>query len=443
MINGMSLRNILKLIMMDRMQVSPSGPEMGPSFEPALYAGSFLPDSPESGNRLVRASKSQTRENHGEKQAIFNPGCFTVIQFREWSDEWRVRTQIETSSQQPQAPEGERSTDMLTDRAARKIADSCHYMALQKGGFSTFVTGTFSEEKRQAIAAGETSIQREVTRTMDAMKKMYLRGWQRESGEKIAPAGAEFCYLWVVEIPKNEQGEDNPHIHLMLNWRVEKKLFSEWAERIERLWANGYFHLEKIKDPLCAGAYMAKAAGYMTKAQNDDSQGKVKGNRYGISKPARAPDWCTMSRTEYGIMARLIADMHDALSTKYGAEYEARRRLNRELSETPKGTRKRRDIGQKLQKVRERISKIPVVCSQYQIVLKGGDSFGKFIDWAGSQGWGQTSGRPDNLWFSRFKNRMRARKERRQLWLMKLSDEEFNSSKSWYEQYSNSELVAI
>ena len=105
-------------------------------------------------------------------------GCKTIIQFREWSDEWRIMTRVDgTVSSPPPLQAGDRISKMLSNRAARKISDSCSYMASQSKGFQTFVTGTFSQEARDRIDAGETTIQKEVTRTMDAMTKMYQRGW--------------------------------------------------------------------------------------------------------------------------------------------------------------------------------------------------------------------------------------------------------------------------
>lgn len=427
-------------------------------------------------NRLVRAAKSRTRlvaskipeekkpdnrewvadsrtgemtfaelQEAGEpvhQREIKGSGKFTVIDYREWSQEWRVRTRVDAPAEQPVVNTGNRETTMLTHRAARKIADSCHYMALHKGGYTTFVTGTFDENSRAAIKTGETTIQREVTRTMDALKKMYMRGWQMKSGKKIAPAGSEFCYCWVVEIPKNEDGEDNPHIHMMMNWRVERGQFDDWAERLEGLWGHGYFKLEKIKDPLCAGAYMAKAAGYLTKAEGQDDQGLVKGNRYGISKPARAPLWCCMGEYELGVMGRLISDVFDGLTARHGEDFAERKRLNAELDKAEKGSKARHAIGKQLQKVRKKLNALPVIASKYQLTIKSEAAFTRFIGWAQSHGWSESE-KPDSIWFAEFKNRMRRRKEYRRRKAMRISEYEWIRAVKYYSNWIPSELESV
>jgi hypothetical protein len=300
-------------------------------------------------------------------------GCQTVIEFREWQEAWRIRTEVDcTTGTVPPSQSGLRESEMLTARGATKIAESCEYMHMKHGGFKTFVTGTFREDIRAKIAAGETSIQREITRTMDAMQKMFQRGWTTSTGERVAGHGAGLPYLWVVEVPDNSEGEPNPHVHMLLGWAVPFRLFKEWSTRIESLWGNGYFHLEKIKDSSCAGAYMAKAAGYLCKAQDKDTQGVVKGNRYGISATARAPAWVAISRAQIHTMGQLIYDIYDHLTVKYGDKYRERKLLNAKLAETPKAKKDlRQKIGKRLARVRQELNAIPVRCNKYQLVVKG------------------------------------------------------------------------
>jgi len=310
-------------------------------------------------------------------------GTMAIVEYREWAEEWRIRTQAEcTSGQLPPSNEGERESINLSMRAAKKIAESCEYMYLQKGGFKTFVTGTFSPEKREAIERGETTIQKEVSRTMEALQKMYQRGWKTKAGDRVQGHDEGLPYLWVVEVPKNENGEDNPHVHFLLGWRVEYAHFAEWAERIERLWGNGYFHLEKIKDSACAGAYMAKAAGYLTKAAGMDNQGVVQGNRYGISESARAPDWVTLTKSQLHTMGQLIFDIYDHLSVKYGEKYRKRKALNKALSDTPKENKPaRKRIGEKLAEVRSELKKIPLRCNRYQLIVRGSGNASFLFGW--------------------------------------------------------------
>lgn len=325
-------------------------------------------------------------------------GCSTVIQFREWSDEWRVRTQVEAGMTAPPTQAGERISELLSSRGAKKIAESCEFMSLKKGGYKTFVTGTFSTEARQRIDRGETTIQKELSRSMDALQKMYTRGWVTSTGEKVAGHSDGLCYCWVVEIPKNKEGGDNPHVHLLMGWRVDRRLFDDWAARIERIWGNGTFHLEKIKDCNCAGAYMAKAAGYLTKAEGADNQGKVRGNRYGISEPARAPDWVTVKKAQLHSMGQIISDIYDHLTVKHGAQYRERARLNRALADAPKEAKNtRQKIGERLQAVRAELKKIPVRCNRYQIILKGYGAASTFFAWAKGEKFTRHAWVPDSL----------------------------------------------
>jgi hypothetical protein len=404
---------------------SPAGP-LDPAFVYAdgLYAGALRPLpalSEAQRTRLVRGPKCPTAEKllnnayleHKKNQFFYrsalvdplNPswesavvaehevqpeevplntiGAKTVVEFREWAEEWRIRTEVETTSGQlPPENSGARESVMLSDRAARKIADSCEYMAQCKGGYKTFVTGTLAPEARERWASGETTIQKEVSRTMDALQKMYQRGWTMSDGTRVPGQDGKLCYCWVVEVPEKD-GVKNPHIHMLLGWRVPFSQFNDWAAKIEGIWGNGYFHLEKIKDSQCAGAYMAKAAGYLSKAADNEDQGLVRGNRYGISSEARAPEWVKVSEKQLHIMGRLIADIHDHMTVKYGKQYAERKKLNQKLAETPKEDKgKRKRIGERLAEVRAEIKKIPARCSKYQIVIKGLANMGQFFTWA-------------------------------------------------------------
>lgn len=310
-------------------------------------------------------------------------GCRAVFEFREWCDEWRVRSEVDGQNLNPPEQAGERISEMLSSRGATKIAESCAYMAECRGGFKTFVTGTFSTEARERVANGETTIQKEVSRTMDAMGKMYRRGWTRSDGARVDGIDNTLSYSWVVEVPKNEEGEDNPHVHMLLGWRVAYSDFEDWSKRIEGLWGNGYFHLEKIKDSTCAGAYMAKAAGYLSKAAGDDTQGVVTGNRYGISACARAPGWETYAIQQLHCMSQLIVDVYDHLSVKYGEKYRKRKKLNSALSAIPKEKKAlRQRVGKKLAEVRQELNKLPVRCNKYQVLLRGKGAFYRFMNWA-------------------------------------------------------------
>jgi hypothetical protein len=331
---------------------------------------------------------------------IQGAGRFTVVTQREWSGEFKIRTEVEQPAASPPLQSGERITKELSMRGAVAISDSCHYMAKKHGGFSTFLTLTFDDDARGRMAAGESTIQKEASRFFDGIQKMYQRGWQAKTdfqSIKMPANDHKLKYCWVAENPLNATGEDNPHLHVLMDWRVPFAVFEAWTKRIEGIWGQGFAHLEKIKDPEQAGAYMAKAAGYMTKAQGASDQGEIRGNRYGISADARAPEWSLVGRYELGIMGHLIADVYDFFGFKYGPKYKARKKLNEALNvakatakdlkdtkqrQTPEQLARRAKIGHKLQKVRAAINELPAVSSKYQILIKSKTAFDEFWAWA-------------------------------------------------------------
>jgi hypothetical protein len=342
--------------------------------------------------------------------------AYAVFSYREWSDEYRVRSRIQTS-EKPTPPEnyGQRITQMLSQRGARKLAESCAYVASQFQGYTTFLTLTFNQEQRDRVLAESnycrlsdkvliepTTIQKEVSRLCDSLTKMWQRGWLAEfavNGQRIACIGKNgeclgekgrpdqpLLYCWVAEAPDNEYGEPNPHVHMLIRWRVPKIIFRAWAKRIESIWGNGFATLEKIKDGQAAAAYMMKAAGYLCKAQGKSDQGIIKGNRYNISREARAPDWVVIEEHELYNMSRLIVEVHDHLTEHYGRQYAMRRALNQKRDSFPKGSKMRKAIDKNLMEVRRELNALPVVANKYQLILKGKQAFCEFIAWACSPG---------------------------------------------------------
>jgi hypothetical protein len=120
----------------------------------------------------------------------------------------------------------------------------------------------------------------------------------------------------------------------------------------------------------------------MAKVAGASDQGRIRGNRYGISKPSRAPDWECIGLYEAGIMGSLIKDTHDFFSYLYGHHVKARKQLNEKLAEAPKRSRARRSIGAALEKVRGVLNALPAVAAPYQITFKSLDAVKTFIDWA-------------------------------------------------------------
>ena len=488
-------------------------------------------------NRLVKAAKSPTDRFPGLTGAYFNrpaprrkpeaveleaespnytpdlttPGTWAVVEKRPWAGEWRLRMETRPGAG-VQTPDnsGDRITAMLSERGARKISESCYFMACQRGGFSTFATLTLTTEAREKLArrvvvpmfpvgkggfpaipaeparakqgrlsvqyqtngetpaynvaeinhqAGEVrhpesgalytpmkmgwawSVQKEASRFFEAANKMYTRGWQyqNDKGETVKVPGSRKCvptrrtattdgnavtwladgpytpirfkpeplaYLWVAENPDRideETGEylgENPHLHLMMKWRVPYRHFEAWAARLEKLWGHGFAHLEKIKDPQKAGSYVAKAAGYLSKAQGKTDQGEIRGNRYGISSRARAPGWIECERHQVGMMGWLMAEAHEAWQRKHGKKIARREYLKKKLSGGEIRTKagkivelleekrpgKRKEIGEKLEEVRREIEPLPRY-SKYAALFKSEEQKDRFFRWATRKGW--------------------------------------------------------
>ncbi|KLU98739.1 hypothetical protein ABT56_23125, partial [Photobacterium aquae] len=203
----------------------------------------------------------------------------------------------------PDPQSGERYTEKLTQRAVTKIFESGAYVSVREGGFATFLTLTFSNEQRNAIFGGDTTLGKEVSRFLDGIKKMYQRGWLGTDKEgqpfELDGIADPFHYIWVAECPANENGEPNPHVHLLMNWKVEKEHFTAWSERLEGIWGHGFAHLERIREPKAAGSYLIKAVGYAAKGDNAN-QGLIRGNRYNIARCSRAPGWECIASFEAG-----------------------------------------------------------------------------------------------------------------------------------------------
>ena len=494
--------------------------------------------------RLVKASKSPTDRFPGMTGAFFNrpaprykpapieleqeaphtakdlnqPGTWAVVERRDWCGEYRLRMETRPGAG-ARTPDnaGDRITAMLTERGARKISESCYFMACQREGFSTFATLTLTPEARnklrrlewQASAkiedgylladpvhldpvrasqgmfgpkfTGENqtanqgfhrmnvggpfalldtesgrpytpikqqwvwSVQKEASRFFEAANKMYTRGWQyrTEAGDVVKVPGSRQCipkkrpllkndqfdapatpiefapeplaYLWVAENPDRideETGEllgENPHLHLMMKWTVPYKHFDAWAVRLEKLWGHGFAHLEKIKDPQKAGSYVAKAAGYLSKAQGKTDQGEIRGNRYGISSRARAPGWIETERHQVGMMGWLIAEAHELWSEKHGEKIQRREKLKCQL-EAANDPGQRQKIGKILEATRKEIEPLPRI-SKYAALFKSEDQKDQFFRWAKGRGWEE---KPQcSLWLTEWRKAQWARREYR------------------------------
>ncbi|MCW8330887.1 hypothetical protein MD588_19010 [Photobacterium sp. SDRW27] len=74
---------------------------------------------------------------------------------RDWSGQYKIQYYTQTpSSAAPDAQQGDRYTEKLTKRAVSKIFESGAYVATCHGGFTTFLTLTFTKEQRARIMGG-------------------------------------------------------------------------------------------------------------------------------------------------------------------------------------------------------------------------------------------------------------------------------------------------
>ncbi|WP_240205664.1 hypothetical protein [Vibrio sp. CyArs1] len=367
--------------------------------------------------------------NENGKRARGEPNkvpTFVQLMHRDWNETYKLQVITETpSGNAPAENVGARFTEKLNPRAVSRIFEAGAYTAACHGGFTTFLTLTFSKKKRLELFGGmldeadcqtmgshhpiqykrnmvtsypkrgekkiwdpitdiggeyitvptkdspyprvmnrgsiiagpycdikqkpekeftmekglETTIGKEVSRFLDAAKKMYQRGWVADHTTQIDPESgskysdlknhkvpmhvqpsiegptvipADFHYIWVAECPANEDGEPNPHVHLLLRWSVPEPLFSPWAKRLEKIWGHGFAKLERIRKPTAASSYIIKAVGYAAKGANA-GQGLIRGNRYNIARCSRAPDWECLAAFETHNMTAIIREMGSRL----------------------------------------------------------------------------------------------------------------------------------
>ena len=252
--------------------------------------------------------------------------------------------------------------------------------------------------------------------------------------EQSATKKPVFDYLWCAEAPhtgdKNESkkykwgdvecigqnermypwgkvssvGEQNYHAHVLMRWNVEPVFFHEWAARIEGLWGQGFVTIERIKNAKAAASYLLKALGYMVKG-GEGSQGEIRGNRYNISKHARAESWENCATHEAQHMYGLIQEYTQGLEAKKERKLFKQVELKKTLGtiEKLKNVNKKdfsekraqfiEKLEQKLETVSEKISEISTELNGN--FARGGvakfaneSAFVGFIDWAiGVRGW--------------------------------------------------------
>ncbi|TKF95715.1 hypothetical protein FCV71_15255 [Vibrio lentus] len=394
------------------------------------------------------------------------------LQKRDWSGQMRAQIVTQTpAGNAPEANSGTRYTEKLTPKSVSNMFESGAYVAQCHEGFTTFLTLTFTPAQRHAIFGAmdegidadgpftpveferdtgdlipgkdglytqlpkqpfkiikplDTSIGRETSRFLDGSKKMFHRGWYTEDGDyvsgqfkaKPSPFGpdrekADFHYMWVAESPINEDGEPNPHVHLLLKWTVDKKHFKDWAKRLESLWGHGMAHIERIRQPKAASTYLIKAVGYAAKGNNAD-QGLIKGNRYSIARVSRAPSWETLASFEADNITAVIRELGYKLEQWKKPLLRTISRINKQKAQTVKASSIAKQQGKPedhLKKLQSRIIRLEHAAkkttqemksrqmhassgNRFSITFDGDEAkerMDNFLMWAaGARGWSMT-----------------------------------------------------
>lgn len=257
---------------------------------------------------------------------------------------------------------GDRWTRTLSARGQKAIKDSSEYLGRVGLGYQAFVTLTLTAEQRAELDRWDYELKRgdDERRTLGALAGDWINvlqqryrngqtfaghyrrhGKQRKGGGyraqgstwrgyveaptksapwtpitwqpefKLPARGRAFQFTWVAEAPTNADGKRNPHIHVLTNWTVKAHQFHAWARWIEAAWGKGFAKIEKIRKPRAAGAYLLKAAGYLTKGGKGE-QGEIRGNRYSVGERARAPRARTVGRYWSEVIRDIIGLGHQA-----------------------------------------------------------------------------------------------------------------------------------
>ncbi len=363
-----------------------------------------------------------------EDEAKKQVGIYAVHQYRKWSDEHRIIHKIAAPYSIPPANSGRRVSKHLTNNAARKMSSSCEYVSLKKGGYTTFLTLTFDAEARKRLSNGGT-VQREVSRFFDAAQKVYQRGWdcELENGdfERVEGKKDKLDYLWVVENPESytdlKTGEiiGNPHLHVLMRWNVDYSQFKSWAKRIEKIWGQGFAHLEKLKSRKreTAAAYLMKALKYVAKAANGADQGIVHGNRYGISKSARAPEWDTLYCFAWCKLGKLIEEARFKQNQKRKPLEKKRDDLKVQLSEA-KTKKQKSAINKMLEKIKDKIKKEKgdIYYGRNRVLCQGGKAKDLLFSWFKKKGF-EWFDKPLSLYSYYLNKKLKKEKEKMQAFI--------------------------
>lgn len=219
-----------------------------------------------------------------------------------------------------------------------------------------------------------------------------------------AEAGAPFTlvkyqleplrYCWAAENPKNDKGQDNPHIHVNIDWQVPLGAFRDWAARLESIWGQGFANIQRLRDPAAAGAYLLKAAKYLSKG-TEEGQGWIIGNRYFVSSTARAPKFQSVAVLPYGklplLMEHAAEHQRETLAPLRRARDAAREAIKQATEQ--KNKKGRAILTGKLKELARQIDGRQIVAGKWQMLMKGTAALWRFMAWAGEAADTQSQGR--------------------------------------------------
>lgn len=206
----------------------------------------------------------------------------------------------------PPPQSGQRVTTTLSRRGARALQDASR-KAIELGhGFRAHWGFTLGAESRSRLQAGEFTLGSEVRRTLG-----LLQHWN-ERHEK-----PRLLNEWVAENP-DEDGHENPHLHMNLDYISRRQDFRKYAAYVEEAWGHGYVHMERLRDPRAAAAYLLKCVGYVSKGVQS-GQGRIVGNRYGMSQSLRSHrEEATLVQDDSG---RINRSLYRLTTLREGQEY--------------------------------------------------------------------------------------------------------------------------
>jgi len=114
----------------------------------------------------------------------------------------------------------------------------------------------------------------------------FRRFWQWVTDYCAVNGHKRPVYAYTCESKSDGDRDYHPHIHVLTSLVMCRDEFQEFSPLAEAAWGLGSVHMEVIKRPKNAGAYLLKAARYSVKGTVSD-QGRVWGRRWSVSRAVR------------------------------------------------------------------------------------------------------------------------------------------------------------